>query len=316
MVKIAVAGGTGNVATEVLRPAIRSGKHQITIFTRSIPTKPTPGVTYHQTDYTDLPTLTQSLKGFDICLSFFVAHLDTNGTGQKNLIHACIDAGVKRFAPSEWCLASNSGVAQYAAKDSISAYLASLKESGALGSMEYCLFQPSVFLDYFAHPHPLSPDLITWPVVVDFEHRRAILMDEGDVPIVLTAIADIGEMVALAVEDEGVWPVVGGMTGVRTTIAEILALGKRVRGGEWQVEHVRSEDIQAGVLESSWVPRLEHPTIPEERKDELSRRFVIHFFAAMLNGSWEVGDEFNRRFPEYQFVGLEEYLTKAWEGKP
>ena len=27
--------------------------------------------------------------------------------------------------------------------------------------MQYCLFQPSIFMDYFAYPYPLERDLIT-----------------------------------------------------------------------------------------------------------------------------------------------------------
>jgi hypothetical protein len=47
-----------------------------------------------------------------------------------------------------------------------------------------------------------------------------------------------------------------------------------------------------------------------------SQEFVIQFFQAITNGSWDVSDEFNQRFPDYKFMSAEEYLTKAWEGKP
>jgi hypothetical protein len=42
------------------------------------------------------------LDGVHTVLSFIVVHLDENAAAQKALIDAAIQAGVKRFAPSEW----------------------------------------------------------------------------------------------------------------------------------------------------------------------------------------------------------------------
>ncbi|KAF2642291.1 NAD(P)-binding protein [Massarina eburnea CBS 473.64] len=317
MVKIAVAGGTGNVATEIMRAAIASQKHTVTIFTRKAPSTSTPGVNYKEVDYHDRSALTEALKGYDVCLSFFIVHQDTDNIAQKNLIHASIAAGVRRFAPSEWGIKNNSGVPPYANKDIIAAYLPSIPETQSPDpKLEYCLFQPSIFMDYFAHPSPLSPNLITWPFFIDFENRRAMVLDKGDQPIAVTAIADISNMLALALEDERPWPNVGGMRGARTCINEILALGKKLRGGEWQVEYVKGEDIENDVLNTSWVPQMSHPVIPDDNREKFSKDFVIMFFKGILRGCWNVSDEWNQQFPEYKFVGLEEYLTKAWEGKP
>ncbi|KAF2027819.1 NmrA-like family protein-like protein [Setomelanomma holmii] len=317
MVKIAVAGGTGNVATELLRAPLRSGNHEITVFTRaSPPSDPIPGVTYLQVNYHDLPSLLSALTGFQTVLSFLIAHLDTNNIAQKNLIHASIAAGVSRFAPSEWSLASNSGVPAYAPKDEIAAYLSDLKARGELGHLEYCLFQPSVFMDYFAHPHPLSSGLITWPFFIDFEKRRAIVLDDGDVQFNVTAVADVSEMLERALNDERAWSVQGGMRGDTISINELLALGKKLRGGEWQVECVKSEHVARGELKTSFVPQFSHPAVPPEQREAFSVQFVVDFFNAMKKGSWDTGDAWNRRFPEYKFTRVEEYLVKAWEGKP
>jgi hypothetical protein len=259
--------------------------------------------------------LTSALTGFDTCLSFLVAHLDTNNTAQKNLIHACIAAGVRRFAPSEWAIASNSGVPAYANKDAIAAYLAELKTKGELGELQYCLFQPSVFLDYFAHPHPVSPNFITWPLFMDFENRRTMILDDGTYPFVVTSVSDVSEMLAGALDDPNPWPVLGGMQGVRTNINELFALAQKIRGGEWKVDHVSSEDIEKGELKTSWVPQLSHPAIPVEIRAKFSVEFVMDFFRAMKNGSWDVGREWNERLTGFEPIGLETYLTKAWEGK-
>lgn len=242
-----------------------------------------------------------------------VVHLDIDNVVQKNLIHACIDAGVKRFAPSEWGIKNNSGVPPYENKDLTAAYLADLNKDEK--KLEYCLFQPSIFMDYFAHPNPLSPNLITWPFFIDFETRRAIVLDDGNQPIVVTAIANISDMLERALSDEREWPNVGGMRGASTTINELLALGKKLQGGEWTVEYVKGEDIAKGELKTSWIPQMSHPVIPVEQQGAFSKEFVIMFFKGIMNGSWNVSDEWNQRFPEYKFTGLEEYLAKAWVAK-
>lgn len=296
---------------------MRSGNHSITIFTRSSPpSNPNPNVSYLQVDYHNLAALTTALRGFDTCLSFLVAHLDPANTAQKNLIHACIAGGVRRFAPSEWALASNSAVPAYQQKDEIAAYLADLAQQGKLGGLEYCLFQPSVFTDYFAHPYPLSPGLITWPFFVDFEKRRAIVLDDGEQRFGVTTVADVSAMLERALSDERTWPVVGGMRGDTVSIREMLELGKRVRGGEWLVEYVKSEDVERGELKTSFVPQMAHPVIPLDQREKASVGFVVTFFRAMKMGCWDAGDAFNRLYPDYKFTGVEEYLVKAWEGKP
>lgn len=305
-----------DVATNLLKQLIASGNHEITIFTRSTPKEANPKLNYKTVDYHDRPGLTEALKGFDVCLSFMVVHLDTNGVGQKNLVHACIDAGVKRFAPSEWGIKNNSGISSYANKDDMAVYLADLKAKGELRGMEYCLFQPSIFMDYFAHPYPLEKDLITWHFFLDLENRRALLLDDGDQPLVITAIQDDAEMLRRAVEDERPWPAMGGIRGCRTTINELFELAQKIRPGEWQVEHVKSEDIRRGELKTKWIPIMTHPVIPEEDREKYSPGFVIFFFNGILNGSWDVSDEWNQRFPDFKFISAEEYLVKAWEGKP
>jgi hypothetical protein len=67
--------------------------------------------------------------------------------------------------------------------------------------------------------------------MIDFNKRRALTLDGGDDDrITLTTVQDLANVVALAVEYEGEWPVVGGMKGTEISIGELLALGEKVRG--------------------------------------------------------------------------------------
>lgn len=306
------------MASTLLRSILSSDKHNITILTRSsktIPSTSPPNITYKSVDYTNKEALVSALRGHEVCLSFIIAHLDPNRVGQKTLIQACITAGVKRFAPSEWGIKNDSGISEYEAKDEVAEYLQSLAADSDPPVLEYCLFQPSIFLDYFAHPYAPTPPLYTWPFFVDFQSRRAIILDSGNYPLVLTSAHDDAEILLRAIEDPRPWPRVGGIRGWRTTQAEILALGKKIRGGEWTVEYVTTEDIEAGVLKTEWVPRMDHPLIPKEKQEEYSRVFTVAFLKAIKRGKWDVGTEWNERFPDYEFGGGEKWLRGIWEGK-
>jgi hypothetical protein len=59
-------------------------------------------VKWVKTSYQDPKELAEILRGVHTVLSFIVTQLDLNNVSQKNLIDAAIQAGVKRFAPSEW----------------------------------------------------------------------------------------------------------------------------------------------------------------------------------------------------------------------
>lgn len=61
-----------------------------------------PGVSWVRVDYGDQDNLAKALKGTETVLSFVQGLHDPERKSEKNLIDACIKAGVKRFAPSEF----------------------------------------------------------------------------------------------------------------------------------------------------------------------------------------------------------------------
>jgi uncharacterized protein YbjT (DUF2867 family) len=61
-------------------------------------------VQWIQTNYEDKSDLVKMFQGVDAVLCFFPVHLDPGNVLQKRLIDAAIEAGVRRFAPSEWAV--------------------------------------------------------------------------------------------------------------------------------------------------------------------------------------------------------------------
>ena len=55
-----------------------------------------------KTLFEDKAELVSLLTGVDTLFCFFPAQLDKDGEAQKRLIDAAVEAGVKRYAPSEW----------------------------------------------------------------------------------------------------------------------------------------------------------------------------------------------------------------------
>lgn len=107
--------------------------------------------------------------------------------------------------------------------------------------MEYCVFQPGLFTNYFTHPYKSAKHVSTFETQFDFSNRRAIV-PEGcdDVKMTLTTASDLANIVVRAIEYEGEWPVQGGIKGCEISIAEIIRLREEIREEHPEEEHLSS----------------------------------------------------------------------------
>lgn len=92
------------------------------------------------------------------------------------------------------------------------------------------MFQPGLFTNFFAYPRSTTRHFSKFPWFVDFENRRAIVVDDGEQHFTVTTVEDLSSVVAEALDYEGEWPVVGGVAGSRVTVNELVALAERLRG--------------------------------------------------------------------------------------
>ncbi|OCK75253.1 NAD(P)-binding protein [Lepidopterella palustris CBS 459.81] len=313
MVRVVVAGGTGGVAREVIDGILATKKHEVVVLTRRDIKAAAPSIEFVKVNYSDKAALVEALRGAGVVLSFIVVHQDVGNVAQKNLIDAAVEAGVRRFAPSEWATKSNSGYARYAGKDEVRKYLEEINKDKNV--LEYTLFQPGIFLDYLAHPYARTSHLPTMSMSVSYQHRRAIYIGDGCQPVVFTAVRDVAAIVAAALDHPSPWPASGGIQGMRTSFAELVALGEALRG-PFVVESLPEAHVEEGVLKASWIPLIEHPSVPEEQRKAASSAFLGGFLKAIDRGVWDVGDEWNKLLPDFNFTAGEEYLRKTWEKKP
>ncbi|RDW59930.1 hypothetical protein BP6252_13017 [Coleophoma cylindrospora] len=316
MVKIAVAGGSGQVGREVVDALVAAKKHEITILSRTdiSVSDSTPGVIWRTVDYNDKSKLAEALHGIHTVLSFTQLLADPENTAQKNLIDAAVVAGVKRFAPSQWGSASTMDMPWWAGKDKITEYLKKVNENGRV--LEYTLFQPGLFLEYLAAPYKTAKHLEPLNTMIDFQNRRAIVVDGYDSIMTCTTVQDLAAVIVRAVDLEGEWPVVGGISGNRVPISHILKVGEKVRGRPFTVEKVKVEDLENGILTTSWKLESSHPSVTGDQVEKMLKTVLIGTLLSSVKGAWDVSDEMNQLLPEFKFTQLEDFLTEAWRGKP
>ncbi|PWY79691.1 NAD(P)-binding protein [Aspergillus heteromorphus CBS 117.55] len=314
MVHIALAGGYGGLGQEILDALIQTGKHNITILSRrDRPAEETrPEIHWTKIDYADKPQLVQALHGVHTVLSFIVVAQDRGNASQRTLIDACVDAGVKRFAPSEWAGANTDGLPWYAGKTAIHRYLQELNREKEV--LEYCCFRPGMLMNYLAYPLPTTQHVEIWGIHVDMQNKRAILLADARNPgyLGLTTVEDVANVVVRAVEYPGKWPEVGGMRGQEISMGELIALGEEIRGATFSVETIKAGQARLGRLTASWHPVMQHSTIPEEVRAASAKIFTAKTVASIYQGTWRVSDEWNRLLPDYRFTGVEEFLRKWW----
>ncbi|KAI8931828.1 hypothetical protein NX059_011465 [Plenodomus lindquistii] len=311
---VAIAGGTGNVAQEVIDAINARGRYKVVILSRrDAPASGTGSNEWRKVEYSSRDSVVAALNGIDTLLSF-VASADVKAAFelQKTLVQAAISAGVRRFAPSEWSSSSNSGVAHYTYKDETRKFLETMNREKE--QIEYCLFQPGFFTDYFAVPYSMAKHFHSFKMFADFEHRRAILQEGPDAPLTLTTVEDMAKVVAFALEYPGRWPTIGGIQGTQTTLSAFLSLGESIRG-PFKIERLSPEDVAKGVIKSSWYPVIEHSGIPDEYRETMSKAVLGEYIRSLAAGGWSVGNEWNKMLPQVTLTSAEEYLNGVWKGK-
>ncbi|CAN9189854.1 unnamed protein product [Alternaria alternata] len=311
--QVAIAGGSGNVAQEVIDAILSRGNYKVGVLSRrDAVDSETTHVEWRKVNYHSHASLVVALDGINTLLSFVAtADMEAAFELQKVLIHAAIEAGVQRFAPSEWSSRSESGIAHYSYKDETRKYLEAINKEQ--DQIEYCLFQPGFFTEYFAVPNATASHLQSFKMFPDFEYRRAIILEGSeDSPLTLTTVGDMAKVVALALDYRGRWPTTGGIRGTQTTISGSLSLAERIRG-PFQIERLVPDDVNKGELKASWYPIIEHKALPDEYRELFSKNVTREYVKSLAAGGWSISDEWNRLLPDYKFISAEEYLSNVWK---
>ncbi|KAM5364061.1 hypothetical protein ACJZ2D_011678 [Fusarium nematophilum] len=311
MVRVAIAG-IGELAQEVIKSTAARVRVPYLIISASqdSPADIPPGLNWSKVDYNDKPQLVRALRGFDAVLSFILVFSDEAYRSQLNLIDAAVEAGVKRFAPSEWSMFVLDHYPMYSYKLQTRQYLEHLNRNGKV--LEYSLFTPGIFMDYLGPPQKLNEKNLSYSgLFIDFEKCRAILPEETDALISFVAVDDFTAVVSEALGCDSEWPVIGGISGSKLTISDLLRLGETIRGKEFTVETVRRHDLQLGKLGTSWVPGSHHSGTSSQQ-DLTMEQMTSYTLLAIPDGHWNLSDEWNNLLPAHKFLDIETFLREAW----
>ncbi|EXK27420.1 hypothetical protein FOMG_16226 [Fusarium oxysporum f. sp. melonis 26406] len=313
MVNVVIVGGAGSVGHNVVEELVSRGGHDIAVWTRKNPSEAVvpPGARVVQvTDYTDHAALVSMLQGVNAVLAFINPMTDPGNRTQKALIDACIAAKVRRYAPSEWAGKTKSSIKMYAHKAEVLDYLEEVNKKKKV--LEYGIFQPGLLSDYFAAPFPPSQHMNTFPLLFDLLGARAVIVEDGQAPMSLTAASDVGVVVAHAIESNEPWSLQGGIVGEKTNMLKVVETAEKITGKKFELHYVKATDLRAGEWKAKWQPTFDE-TLPPEKVKEMVVPFVSGWALGIWDGLIDLEPDWNRRFPNIKFVSVEEMLRGAWE---
>lgn len=97
--------------------------------------------------------------------------------------------------------------------------------------LEYTLFQPGLFANYFTYPYSSTNHIHQMELPFDFNNRRAIMMEgSDDDTLTLTTVQDVANVVVKSIDFQGEWSVIGGIRGTTISVKQLIALGEKLRG--------------------------------------------------------------------------------------
>ncbi|KIW77144.1 hypothetical protein Z517_09590 [Fonsecaea pedrosoi CBS 271.37] len=307
MVSVVLAGGSGGLGREVLLAIRATGKHHVKVFSR----KPCPdiadlGVEVVQVDYADPEHLASSLNGVHTVLSFVLDNETCNV--QRPLVDACVKAGVRRFAPSEWAWAPD-GNPVFRYKENMRKYLEEINTP--VQKLEYTLFQPGWFMNYLTYPRSSCRYFHQTCVWIDLNACQALAVRDADPWIALTTVQDTARVAALALDDPVAWPVAGHIVESRIKLRNLIKLAERMRGRSFDVHEVDIADIENGKLKSSWLPPTTHPTAGSS--SDFAEAMACLWLSSAIHGAMDGSPIWNERLPNLQLTDAESFLSEWYK---
>jgi hypothetical protein len=188
-------------------------------------------------------------------------------------------------------------------------------------------------MNYLAAPYKTAKHLEPLNTMIDFQNRRAIVVDGHDAIMTYTTVQDLAAVVTRAVDLEGEWPLIGGISGNKVSISQILKIGEKVRGAVYlahkrlscsyviigqpfTIDRVKLGDLENGILAAPWTLEANHPSVIGDQVEKMLKSVLIGTLLSSAKGAWDVSDEVNKLVPDFGFTQIEDYLTEVWEGKP
>lgn len=226
----------------------------------------------------------------------FQLNYDPNTDPQVKVIDAAVEAGVKRYAPSEFAHGSYEGIDLYRRKVKPWEHV---KSSG----LEYTRYSCGIFTNLLATGTPKMDEtealagVRPWNFIINMKQGTADLPGDGTQQISWTEIGDICRFVIASLDLEK-WPVESTMYGDTASWADVIAKVERIRGGE-------------KIL-------VKHNSIAqmEELAEDPVKRFYNQARIVIAKGGFENDGALNKLCPEVKPASIDDCLRKWWADVP
>jgi hypothetical protein len=315
-ITVALAGATTGFGLTMLRVfqhlnAQSSDPYNLVVLSRSAkPDLTAQGIDVRPVDYNDHSQVTEALRGVHTVLSLIGGDPDAMLHAQMSLIAACKEAGVKRFAPSEYAGVSNEGVDLYQGKAEVwTAAQNAAKETG----MQVTRLQCGLFMSLLATGTPKDitevgrregaksgeeealAGLRPWNFVINMKAGTADLPADGSAPMVFTDMRDVATFVYRALSLER-WEESMGMRGDVKSFREVLEIVERVQNRKFLVRENSVQQMQ------------------EQAAGDPGKVFYNQVRIGLTEGWSMVPDTLNQAFPDFKPVTCEQFVEKWWRG--
>ena len=295
MVKVAIAGATGALGSTILSAILDTRKHEVVVLSRNPnPALSAKGLQVRPVSYTDHSSLTAALQGIHTVLSL-IAGIDRDAMrgSQLAIIAAAKEAGVKRFAPSEFAIRDYRDWDFYAGKIPV-------WEATKASGMECAQFTCGIFMNYLGTGTPKEGidalgGLRPLNFVIDTKAGTADLPGDGNAKLTFTRLQDVGRFVAAAL-DLDKWEEEMGMVGSTMSYREVVSAIEKVTKRKMLVKE-NSEEMLKEII-----------------KEDAKTRFFNQVRLSIAQGKVEVQPKLNKLAPDIQPWTVEEFLEECWGG--
>jgi uncharacterized protein YbjT (DUF2867 family) len=294
---VLVVGSTGMLGQKIVSALIKDGKSEVKAMVRpnsdenednrqKIAQMKAKGVTIVEGDIMKPDTLTTVCQGVDVIVSA-VGNNRFTVPGQKNLIDAAKQQGVKRFIPSDYSVDYRK--LDYGDNDNLDMrkeVFSYLQQSG----LEYTLVLNGAFIDN-----------ISTPYMPQFDFERSIFQywGDGETPVDLTTTEDTAKYIAQAAIDRGLANTALEVAGEVLTMKQLKAAYEEATGNKLQEKQLGSvEDLK------TWIDRKK----PEANSpvEYIPQQYEY----AMVSGKAKLDKIQNDRYPQIEPLTVKEYLQK------
>ncbi|CAG8112401.1 unnamed protein product [Penicillium salamii] len=305
MVKVAIAGGTGDVGRTIVEIIKDNPRHEAVILTRK-PIGDVFGVPSLVVDYTNFNSLRDTLEEHKIhtviCAIGYEG--DALGVSQLNLIKAAeASVATVRFVPSAFACVYTPELAE--TFPPLHSYFRAIEELRK-SSLEWTIFMNGYFMDYFT-PGKIKSYLKPFPTVIDIEHRVAAIPGNGNVPITFTYSFDVAKFVVSSLDLEE-WPEESRMAGDILTWNELVSLAGEVLECEFEVHHDDVEKLQRSEVTELPVHSILYEQMSKSAVQALSAAFSLWAQDANI---MHIPGELNTKFPDIHPLTVRDLLEKC-----